>query len=143
MRAAGFALLLIASAAASFAADSSVPADVVCPQPFKATFAVEWHGMGAGTSILELTRQSPNEYTYTSKNTARGFFRLAVPNTITQTSHLIIENGQVLPVGYLGDDGSSDTDRDVSLKFDWTAKRITGTAENRPVDLALEPAVQD
>jgi uncharacterized protein DUF3108 len=147
MRAAAFALLLTASAATSFAADSSAPADVMCPQPFKATFAVEWHGMGAGTSILELTRQNENnggtEYTYTSKNTARGLFRLAVPDTVTQTSHLTIEDGQVRPVSYVGDDGSSDTDRDVSLKFDWSAKRITGTAEDRPVDLPLEPGVQD
>jgi len=59
MRAAAFGLLLSASATA-FAADSSAPAEVTCPQPFKATFAVEWHGMGAGTSILELTRQSAN-----------------------------------------------------------------------------------
>jgi hypothetical protein len=115
----------------------------MCPQPFKATFAVEWHGMGAGTSILELTRQNANEYTYTSKNTARGLFRLAVPDTVTQTSHLVIENGEVKPVSYAGDDGSSDTDRDVSLKFDWTAKRITGKAEDRPVDLPLDPGVQD
>ena len=143
MRAALFALLLTASAASAFAAESAAPDAAMCPQPFKATFAVEWHGMNAGTSVLELTHQSANEYTYTSKNTARGFFRLAVPDTVTQTSHLVIEDGQVRPVSYVGDDGSSDTDRDVSLKFDWTAKRIAGTAENRPVDLPLEPGVQD
>ena len=48
-----------------------------CPQPFKITFGVEWRGMSAGTSTLELTRRSANEYTYRSSNTARGFFRLA------------------------------------------------------------------
>jgi hypothetical protein len=147
MRVAAFALFVTASSAVSFAADSSAPGEVMCPQPFKATFAVEWHGMGAGTSVLELTSQSENdgakEYTYTSKNKARGLFRLAVPDTVTQTSHLVIENGEVKPVSYAGDDGSSDTDRDVSLKFDWSAKRITGTAENHPVDLPLEPGVQD
>lgn len=143
MRAAVFALLLTASAATSFAADSSAADTVMCPQPFKATFAVEWHGMNAGTSVLELTHPSANEYTYTSKNTARGFFRLAVPDTVTQTSHLIIDGDLVKPVSYVGDDGSSDTDRDVSLRFDWTAKRITGTAEDRPVDVPLEPGVQD
>jgi hypothetical protein len=99
--------------------------------------------MGAGTSILELTRQSDNAYTYTSRNTARGFFRLAVPDTVTQTSHFTIEGGKVVPATYVGDDGSSDTDRDVSLKFDWSAKHVTGTAENRPVDQPLEPGVQD
>src|SRR6187399_1779782 len=41
-----------------------------CPQPFKITLDVEWHGMDAGTSTLQLTRQSPTEYTYQSSNTA-------------------------------------------------------------------------
>ena len=142
MRALAFALLCT-SAATSFAADSGAVTDAPCLKPFKATFAVEWHGMGAGTSILQLTRQSDTAYTYTSTNTARGFFRLAVPDTITQISHFTIENGAVVPQTYVGDDGSSDTDRDVSLKFDWTAKRVTGIAEDKPVDQPLEPGVQD
>lgn len=143
MRLLAVTLLFIASGATAFAAEPGTAAEVACPQPFKATFAVEWHGMGAGTSILELTRQGENAYTYSSRNTARGFFRLAIPDTITQTSHFTLENGQVIPEIYVGDDGSSDTDRDVSLKFDWTAKRVTGTAEDKPVDQPLEPGVQD
>jgi hypothetical protein len=114
-----------------------------CPQPFKVTFAVEWHGMNAGTSILELVRQGPDEWTYKSSNTARGLFRLALPDTITQVSHFKIADGQVMPLTYVGEDGSSDTRRDVSLHFDWEAKRVTGTAENRPVDQPITPGVQD
>jgi hypothetical protein len=114
-----------------------------CPQPFKATFGVEWHGMSAGNSVLELTRKSPTEWTYKSSNTARGLFRIALPDTITQVSDFKIENGMVVPVKYVGDDGSSDTSKDVSLKFDWDAKKVTGTAENKPVDQPLAPGVQD
>jgi hypothetical protein len=105
--------------------------------------AVEWHGMGAGTSVLELTRKGPTEFTYKSSNTARGLFRLALPDTITQVSNFSIANGQVVPSTYVGDDGSSDTSRDVSLKFDWEARKVTGVAENKPVDLPLIPGVQD
>jgi len=46
-------------------------------------FDVQWHSMGAGTSTLELTKKSATEYVYRSSNTARGFFRLALPDTIT------------------------------------------------------------
>jgi hypothetical protein len=99
--------------------------------------------MGAGTSTLQLTRTSPTEFTYQSSNTARGLFRLAIPDTITQVSHMTMVDGKVRPLSYTGDDGSSDTDKDVSLKFDWTAMRVTGTAENKPVDVALTPGVQD
>ena len=143
MRAAALALLSMVAASTAFAADFGAEGAASCPQPFKATFAVEWHGMSAGTSTLELTHLSGNNYTYTSSNTARGFFRLAIPDTITQISHFTLENGKVIPATYVGDDGSSDTDRDVSLKFDWTEKRVTGTAEDRPVSQPLEPGVQD
>ena len=114
-----------------------------CPQPFKITMAVEWHGMNAGTSVLELTRNSPTDFTYRSTNNARGLFRIALPDTITQVSHFQIVNGEVRPLTYVGDDGSSDTSRDVSLKFDWDAHRVTGVAEDKPVDLTITPGVQD
>jgi len=114
-----------------------------CPQPFRATFAVEWHGWSAGTSTLELTRKSATEYTYQSSNAAHGLFRIALPDTITQISTFTIENGAVIPSTYVGDDGSSDTSRDVSLKFDWAARQVTGIAEDKPVNQPIEPGVQD
>ena len=114
-----------------------------CPRPFKITLDVEWHGMGAGTSTLELTRDSPTEYTYRSSNTARGLFRLAIPDTITQVSRISIVDGKVRPLSYVGDDGSSSTDKDVKLNFDWNAMRVTGVSENEPVDAPLTPGVQD
>jgi hypothetical protein len=125
------------------AADASAPASANCPQPFKVTFDVEWRGMGAGTSTLQLVRKSATEYTYTSSNVARGIFRFAIPDTVTQTSDFTIVDGKVRPSIYVGDDGSADSDRDVSLKFDWTTNRVTGIAENEPVDEALTPGVQD
>jgi hypothetical protein len=132
-------LALVAVCSAPLASAAAVN----CPQPFKITFGVEWHGMSAGTSILELARKSPTEWTYKSSNTARGLFRLALPDTITQVSNFKIDNGTIVPLSYIGDDGTSDTSRDVSLKFDWDAHKVTGTAENKPVDQALTPGVQD
>ena len=147
LTAAAVAALALCGAQLATAADapgsSSASTTHSCPQPFTITLDVEWHGMGAGTSTLQLTRKSPTEYTYTSSNTARGLFRLAIPDTITQVSHMALVDGKIRPVSYVGDDGSSDTAKDVSLKFDWTAMRVTGTAENKPVDAALTPGVQD
>jgi hypothetical protein len=125
------------------AADASSAAPANCPQPFKITFDVEWRGMGAGTSTLQLVRKNATEYTYSSSNIARGIFRFAIPDTVTQTSDFSIVDGKVRPSIYVGDDGSSDTARDVSLKFDWSTRRVTGIAEDKPVDEPLEPGVQD
>ncbi len=122
---------------------SGTAAAAECPQPFRITYAVEWHGFSAGTSTLELTRTGANEFVYQSRNRARGLFRIALPGTITQTSHFSIVNGEVVPSSYVGDDGTSDTRRDVSLRFDWNAHRVIGTAEDKPVDVPVEPGVQD
>jgi hypothetical protein len=132
-----------AGAATATAADASTPAPANCLQPFKVTFDVEWRGMGAGTSTLQLERKSATEYTYSSSNVARGVFRFAIPDTVTQTSDFSVVDGKVRPSIYVGDDGSSDTARDVSLKFDWGTNRVTGIAEDKPVDAALAPGVQD
>jgi hypothetical protein len=113
------------------------------PQPFTAIYAIEWRGMGAGTSTIELTKTEPNSFRYQSRNAARGIFRVALPGTIMQTSELSIVAGEVVPRTFTAEDGSSDTARDVNLKFDWEARRVTGTAENEPVNLAVEPGVQD
>ncbi len=50
---------------------------------------------------------------------------------------------KVRPGTYVGDDGSSDTSKDVSLKFDWAARKVTGTAEQKPVNATIQPGVQD
>ncbi len=112
-------------------------------QPFSATFAVEWRGMTAGNSTLELQQTGADTYTYTSRNLARGIFKIAIPDAVTQTSVFKVSNGKVIPMSYTLDDGSKDTSRDVRLQFDWTANRVTGTAEDKPVDAALKPGVQD
>ncbi len=139
----GVAALALATAGVrAGAADNSAGA-ATCPQPFKVTFDVEWRGMGAGTSTLQLTRRSATEYTYRSSNTARGFFRLAIPDTITQSSDFTFVDGKVRPTVYVGEDGSTDTNRDVSLKFDWAENRVTGMAEDKPVNEPIEPGVQD
>ncbi len=112
-------------------------------RPFTATYAVEWRGITAGQSSLELTRTAPDRYVYQSRNRARGIFRLAFPEAITQISEFSIVDGQVRPSSYRADEGSRDTSRDVTLNFDWAAGRVTGVSEDQPVDVPIEPGVQD
>ena len=112
-------------------------------QPFTASFAVVWRGFNAGTTELELARGSDGEFVYTSRANARGLFRAVFSEEITQTSWFHVTPQGVRPVRYRADDGSSDTKRDISLDFDWNAGRVRGVAEDKTVDIALEPGVQD
>jgi hypothetical protein len=112
-------------------------------QPFTATYAVEWRGMSAGISTLELKRESDDRYVYSSRNVARGIFRLALPGAITQSSEFTLGPDGVRPLQYRADDGSKDTRRDVQLEFDWSAGRVRGIAEDAAVDVPLEAGTQD
>lgn len=134
-------VLAAISTLASAAALTATP--LTAPAPFEATFAVTWKGMNAGTSSLALTRTDGGGYRYTSRNLARGIFKVAIPDAVTQTSEFRIDDGRVVPSAYRADDGSSDTKRDITLDFDWNKGRITGTAENEPVDLPIERGTQD
>jgi hypothetical protein len=131
------AAVALASGASSSAADADGPAD------FVAKFAIEWHGITAGYTTLVLAHTASNTYTYKSRNMARGIFRLAFPDVISQTSTFTIVNGEVRPASYHADDGEADSDKAVTLQFDWQTRRVTGIAEKKPVDLALESGTQD
>jgi hypothetical protein len=54
-----------------------------------------------------------------------------------------IRDGQVVPLSYRSDDGSKSTARDVTLEFAWEEDRVTGIAEDQPVNVALQPGTQD
>ncbi len=134
-------ILLNLCVAAALAADrAGTPASL---QPFAASYGVVWRGFNAGTTELELTRAPDGELIYSSRANARGLFRAVFSDEITQTSWFTPTENGVRPTRYRADDGSADTERDISIDFDWQVGRARGTAEDRPVDVAIEPGVQD
>jgi hypothetical protein len=113
------------------------PADL---DPFRATYSVEWKGMTAGTSVLELKRTSADTYVYSSTNSPRGMFRMALPDAISQTSTFKVVDGRVRPQSFRGSD---EKERQIDLAFDWERRRVTGVAKGGTVDLEVQPDTQD
>jgi hypothetical protein len=113
------------------------------PQPFTAVYALEWHGITAGYSTLTLTEPSPGTYVYRSTNRARGVFKLAFPDAISERSTFRIVRGRVEPLEYLEDDGRGRQEQNVTLHFDWKARRVRGEAGSKTVDQPLETGTQD
>jgi Protein of unknown function (DUF3108) len=152
-RAQAATLLLAAIASGLFALTASVYAQdaaanstaaVAELKPFTALYQVQWHGINVGSSGLELKTPSPDgHYEYISRSNARGVFHLVFSDEITQTTTFVIHEGRVQPLKFRGDDGSSATDKDVTLEFDWANARVKGVSEDKSVDLALKPAMQD
>jgi hypothetical protein len=115
-------------------------ADPVDLKPFRAVYTAEWKGMTAASSTVELKAAGPDTYTYSSVNTAHGFFRMAFPDALTQVSTFRITDGNVVPMTFRGSD---EKERPIDLTFDWQKKRVTGTAKERAVDLELPEGAQD
>lgn len=99
--------------------------------------------MNAGTARLALKRTDAQHWLYSSEQSARGLFRLYAANTLHQSSEVRIEDSHIVPLHFLNDDGTSRTDKDSDVRFDWKANRATGTAEGHKVDVELQPGTQD
>jgi hypothetical protein len=122
------------------AAGAGAQADPVDLKPFRATYLIDWKGMTAGTSTLELKRSGTDQYSYSSVNVARGVFKMAFGDAITSESTFRIVDGRIVPQSFRGSD---EKERPVELDFDWARKRVTGVAKEHPVDLELQDGTQD
>jgi hypothetical protein len=115
-------------------------ADAIDLKPFRATYTAEWKGVTAGTTVLELRRAGTDQYSYSSTSNARGIFRMAFSDTLTQTSTFRLQDGAVQPMTFRGID---EKEREIDLHFDWTNLKVTGVAKGHAVDLAVTAGVQD
>jgi hypothetical protein len=123
-----------------FSASQAALADPIDLKPFRATYVAEWKGVTAAGSTVELKRIDANLYTYSSMNTARGVFRMAFPDAVSQKSTFRIIDNQVVPMLF---EGSDEKERPINLSFDWKTKCVTGVAKERAVDLELPEGAQD
>jgi len=126
-------LLMVAGAAGAGAA----PADL---EPFRATYVIEWKGITAGHSTLELKPDGADRYRYSSVSGARGMFRMAFSDSISQTTTFRLADGKVVPLAFRGAD---EKERPTELDFDWQRNRVSGVAKGHAVDLPLPAGTQD
>lgn len=115
-------------------------ADPIDLKPFQATYTAQWKGMSAATSVLELRRSGNDSYTYSTVNTPRGLFRMALPDSLTQASTFKLVDGRVVPLNFRGSD---EKERPIDLTFDWDRKRVTGKTRDHVVDLEIPVDAQD
>lgn len=130
---AALAVVLVAAAATAYAAPASKPV------PFVATYTITWHGVAAGSSTLELRQTAPQSYLYTSTDNAYGFFRLAFPHALRQSSRFRVAAGEVQPLAFQ----AAGAGNEVIAQFDWGIGQVTGMAKGKLLDLKLQPGTQD
>lgn len=112
--------------------------------PFTADYDVHYGGVDVGSSRTRVLRSAePGRWIIESRSNASGLAKLVAGGTLLQRSTFDLDPGGVRPLSYRFDDGTKQSNRDVTLEFDWRASRVRGTAEDQPVDVAAAPGLQD
>jgi hypothetical protein len=130
----------VALALALLAGAGVTRADPVDLKPFRAAYGAQWKGISAASATFELRNNGNDTWTYESVNKPRGLFRMALPDSLLQSSTFRIAAGHVVPISFRGSD---EKERPIDLNFDWNRKRVTGQAKGHPVDLELHEGSQD
>jgi hypothetical protein len=144
-----FAFALAAVLAAQFAtgaiaraAEARSPAG---PAPYKARYQVSYRGISGGqleNAIRPGT--APGQWLYESRAFPNILGRVAVSPDARQRSTMeVAPGGAVRPLSLVFDDGTDDGAKDLRMKFDWAAGRVSGESKGKPFDLPLQPGTQD
>lgn len=113
-------------------------------QPYKARYQVTYRGLSGGQIESSLSRGSqPDQWLYETRAFPSLLGRVAVSPNARERSVMQIKPSGVRPLTFDFDDGSSGSNKDVRLRFDWAAGRVRGDAEGVPFDLAIPPGTQD
>ncbi|HEY5559526.1 MAG TPA: DUF3108 domain-containing protein [Steroidobacteraceae bacterium] len=112
--------------------------------PYVADYKVKYGSLSVGTSRTELSRtQVPDLWVMETRLSASGLGRLVADGDLLQYSSFQFDAAGLRPLRYRFDDGTKRSERDVTLQFDWRAGRVTGIAEESPVDVVAESGLQD
>jgi hypothetical protein len=125
-------------------AAAAAPAAAAELRPFVASYSAKYTWLSVGEIRLELRRgQAPDTWVWETQGDPGGIARLITSATLVQTSRLELHEGRVRPLEFELNDGVASKQEDISLDFDWTRGRVTGSAKGKPVDVELVPDTQD
>lgn len=112
--------------------------------PYVADYKVKYGNLSVGTSRTELSRSKvPDLWSLETQLRASGLGKLVAAGDLLQHSSFQFDATGPRPLRYRFDDGTKSVERDVTLQFDWRAGRVTGVSEKEPVDVVIEPGLQD
>lgn len=113
-------------------------------QPYTARYQVSYRGLSGGEIEASFRRANTDGlWEYETRVFPNLFGRIAVSPQARETSTMLLSPSGVKPLSFHFDDGSSGSNKDVKLAYDWQAGKVTGSAEGKPVAFTLSPGTQD
>jgi Protein of unknown function (DUF3108) len=113
-------------------------------QPYVATYAVSYRGIDAGTITMQLSRDpTSSRYTFETRANPSALARLVIGRDAIERTIVEPTEAGIRPVKWHLEDGKNGKDGDGDLTFDWSANKVTGEYEGKPVELPTQPGLQD
>ena len=106
-------------------------------KPFKVSYDIDY-SIARGVMTLSLGQNDSGVYTLDSVTEAKGAARLIIGNPVIEHATFEINNGEVKATGYKLDDGSSKSNKDINIEYQWSASQAAlqseDGAEIKPLD---------
>jgi hypothetical protein len=113
-------------------------------QPYTARYHVSYRGLSGGEIEASFRPgDRPGVWLYETRAYPNFLGRIAISSRAHESGTMLVSANGVRPLAFSYDDGSSDSQKDVRLDYDWAALKLTGMAEGKPVEFDLVPGVQD
>lgn len=107
-------------------------------------YRFSFKGINAGDLQLTLKPDgSPDSWVYETRAFPGFLASLVVNANSRERSWFQVTAAGVQANRYFIDDGTSDRKDDSDLTYDWARGRVTGLARGEPLDIAIEPGLQD
>jgi hypothetical protein len=113
-------------------------------QPYTARYQVSYRGLHGGE--IESSFQhgtAAGLWQYETRVFPTLLARVAISSQAHERSVIQVNPAGIRPLSFNFNDGSTSSEKDVRLDFDWNALTVTGTFEGRPVSLPLTPGTHD
>lgn len=138
-------LALLATAAVALALPAAQAKDAVATlQAYKARYQVTFRGLAGGQIESSLSPGTvPGQWLYETRAFPSMLARVVVSPQARERGVMQVAPDGVRPLSFDFNDGSTESAKDVRLKFDWAAGRVLGEAQGVPFELAVERGTQD
>ena len=119
-------------------------ADAASLRAHEISYHFAFHGLSGGNLKLTLKHDAEaDHWIYETRADPSCLARLVVSSDSLERSWFKVSPEGVEPLRYQLDDGTSKHGDDAKLSYDWERRRVTGTVRGAPLDLPIEPGLQD
>lgn len=110
---------------------------------YVARYNVKYRGLSGGDIEFRLQQENNGHYRFSSQLFPNFIGSLFASDEAHDVSEFELVGQVIRPLQFRSEDGTSNTEKDLSCDFDWETRQAKGIFKNRPFMLMLKDGVQD